>query len=528
MTSMAALLAACGSNPKVETSGSTAASTSSAAAPSATTAAGPFRTGGTLRVGNQAPAGDLEPLTANDGGTVNAVQTALEYLSFPAADLTLQPRLATAWKAGSSPKEWTFTLRQGVLWQDGTPFGADDVVASFKRYADPKGTTVALSSLTGILSPEGVEKVDDSTVRFTLDRAYADFPTLVSAFNFTVPILPKDYKAGDFKKGGVGTGAYMLKQYVAQQKATYVRNDKYWGGKPHLDGIDLHFYAEAAPIVLAMQSGALDFLPGLAFRDALNLQGKPGLTVYSNPSSSYRPINMRVDVAPFSDVRVRQAIAYGIDRQKLNQTLLKGTGQIGNDHAFAPIFPSSPPAGAVPQREYDPAKAKALLAQAGHGNGLTVTLTTIDFEDIPQLGVLLQDQLKAVGVNVKLNQMTQSAFFGSGKNQPWLSLPMDIVYWASRGAPSQTIAPAYLSTASESSTHWKNKAFDALIAQFDAEVDLQKRHAIGAQAAKIMHDEVPALIPYWLKEWRVIKSGVQGIAPGPNVVFDPSKAGLGT
>ena len=524
LTSLGALLAACGENPSKDAAGTTGGATSPDAG--TTQATSGFRQGGTLRAGGITPAGDLEPLTMNDGGTVFAVQNACEYLCFPAPDLRLQPRLARSWKPGASVKDWTFSLRDDVLWHDGSRMTADDVVASFDRYTDPKGTASALSSFAGILTKGNIEKVDDVTVAFHLDRPYADFPYLVSGLNYATPILPRSYQPGDFRKGGVGTGAYVLKSYTSKQRATYARNDKYWGGRPHLDGIDVRYYAEAPPMVLAMQGGDLDVLPGLGFSDAQPLRNQSGLQVFENPSSSYRPVHMRVDTAPFDDKRVRQALGYAIDRDAIIQSLLGGHAERGNDHAFAPIFPVSPQGDDVPQRPHDVARAKELLAAAGHGNGLKIKLTTLEYEDIPRLAVLLKQQLRQANVDLSLQIMPQAAFFGSGDNQPWLQVPMGIVYWASRGAPSQLIAPAYLSNGVWNSAHWKNPEFDRLVAALDAEADQGRRRQLAAQAAKLMQDETPALIPYWLREIRVVRKGLQGVPSGPNVVWDPSGIGF--
>lgn len=517
-SAIGALLAACGGNP------SKGADTSQR-----TVGPGkekPFRKGGTARLGVVTPPGAMDPITDNDDGTTYTVMVACEYLCFPRPDLSLEPKLATAWKPGSSVKEWTFTLRSNVLWHDGSKLTADDVVASFDRYSDPKGVASALSSFDGILSKGNIERVDDLTVRFHLDRPYADFPYLVCALNYATPVLPKNYTPGDYRKGGVGTGAYVLRSYKAQRSAHFVRNDRYWGGSPHLDAVEITYYSEPAPMVLAMQGGREDLLPLISYKDSQNLRGRRGVQVFESPSSSYRPAHMRVDTAPFDDKRVRQAIALSVDRQALVTALLGGSAQIGNDHAFAPVFPTSPAAGAVAQRKLDVGQAKKLLAAAGHGNGLSITLTTLQYQDIPQLAVLLKQQLAKANVDLSLKVLTSTAYFGSGNNQPWLEVPMGIIYWASRGTPSQLIEPAYLSRGVWNSAHWKSSQFDQLMASFDGESDEAKRKQTATKAAQLMHDETPALIPYWLKEIRAVNNGLQGVPPGPAVVLDPSGMGF--
>ena len=155
-----------------------------------------------------------------------------------------------------------------MLWQDGSPFTVDDVVASFDRITDPKVGSAALSAFAGVLSNGNIEKVDAQTVKFHLDRPYGDFPTLVSSFNYNSVILPKDYKEGTFTKGGIGTGPFILKTFSADQGASYVKNPKYWGGPtlPYLDAVQIKYFADTPPIVLAIQGGSIDVFPQVPYQ----------------------------------------------------------------------------------------------------------------------------------------------------------------------------------------------------------------------------------------------------------------------
>jgi peptide/nickel transport system substrate-binding protein len=484
------------------------------------------RRGGTVRLGAIAPSGDVEPLTVNDGGAAATVQTACEYLCFPSPDLRLQPRLATGWRPGRTVAEWTFTLRHDVRWHDGSPLTVEDVVASFDRYADPALGASAHASFRGILEPGNVERLDERTVRFHLARPYADFPYLVSALNYSAPILPRDYEAGDFARGGVGTGAYRLEKLDPRRGATYVRHDAYWGGSPQLDKLEIRYFDEARPMVRALEEGEIGVVGGLGFIDAEPLFRSGDIRVYENPSSSYRPVHLRVDTPPFDDRRVRQALGLALDRETIINSLLGGHADLGNDHAFAPIFPLSPRGVEVPQRRLDLARAKQLLAEAGRPRGFSATLTTLQYEDIPRLARVIRDQLYLAGVELELKILPQAEYFGSGARQPWLEVPMGIVYWASRGTPSQLIAPAYLGGAVWNSAHWRDKRFDDVMARFDGEVDVGRRRALAIEGATLMQEETPALIPYWLRELRAVRREVHGVAPGPNVVWDPSSVAL--
>ena len=511
-----ALLAACGGNE--EGGGST------------TESVAPKR-GGTGRFGVTTPASDVDPVTAFSTGATMTAQVAGEYLCFPDPEYNLEPRLATKWEP-QKPDEWTFTIRQGVKWHDGSPLTVDDVVATFERLTDPKSNSAALSAFQGILSHGSTEKVDEQTVRFHLDRGFVDFPYLVSAFNYNAIILPETYEIGDFVKGGVGTGPYILKQYSPKQGATFVPNPDYWGaGMPYMDGVEIKYYDDTPPIVLALQGGEIDVFPLTPFQGSQALFNDPNIKVLQSRSSEYEAVHMRVDQEPFSDVRVRQAIASCLDRPALVQGLFDGRAEPGNDHAFAPIYPASAKVTAqVPQRNQDYDQAKQLLADAGNTNGLDIELTTLQFLEIPQYAQFIQQQCKPAGINVKLTIQDQTTYYGSGKSQPWLVVPFGIVGWASRGSASQTIGPAYLcrsvpkpdlsNAGAWNSAHWCEPDFDKLVFQSDAELDEAKRQEIAVKAATIQHDQVPALVGYWIKEQRTMRQNVHGLPAGPNLHLD--------
>jgi peptide/nickel transport system substrate-binding protein len=484
---------------------------------------GPIKRGGTARLGLVVPASDPEPVTMFSSGAIFTVMAAAEGLCFPRPDYTLEPKLATEWKSGNGAKEWTFTLREGVKFHDGSTMTADDVVATFDRLTDPDNESAALSAFQGILSYEQTEKVDDKTVRFNLDRPYVDFPYLLSLFNYNALVLPKNYEMGSFSKGNIGTGPYILKEYRPEQGATYVKNPNYWGkGKPYMDGVEASYYDDNSPLVLAMQGGEIDVVPQIPFQGSQALFQDPSIVVLENPSSEYRGLHMRVDKKPFDDKRVRQALALCIDRPELVEGLFEGRAVLGNDHPFAPVYPSSPATTAVPQRERDIARAKKLLSDAGHSNGIEVELTTERYLEIPQYAVTLKEQCKAASIDIKLNILPQAEYYGSGDNQPWLEVPLGIVDWASRGSASQTIAPAYLCDGIWNAAQWCNEEYDQLVREFDGELDEQRREDLAKQAARLQQEETPGIIAYWTKELRVVKDNVAGLAKGPNIVLDMS------
>ena len=480
-------------------------------------AAGPVERGGVARFGCSLPTADVDPVTMFDQGAIFTAQLAGDYLALSNPDYSLRPGVATKWEMGSSPQEWRFTLREGVSFHDGSPVTADDIVYTFDLLTNPKTESAALSAFAGILSYQHTEKVDEQTIAFHLDRPFVDFPYQVSAFNYNAIILPKGYEIGQFIKGGVGCGPFILKEYHFKQGAKFVRNPHYWAkGLPYLAGAEMKYYSDTQATVLALQAGDIDVFPQTPYQGSQPLFNDPNVQVLQAPSSEYRAVNMRVDRKPFTDKRVRQAVAYCLDRPGLVQGILGGRGDIGSDHPFAPVYATAPSTDEVPQRSQDYDKAKQLLADAGFSGGVDLPeLVTEQFLEVPQYAQLIQQQCKPAGIRIKLNQEDQSTFYGSGKNQPWLVVPFGIVDWGGRGSVSQLILPAYTCKGIWNSAHWCNAQFDKLMAQFDGEPDEQRRKQTAVEAAKLQQDETPALLAYWIKGQRTARKTVHGLPAGP-------------
>lgn len=499
-----------------------------ACAPGGTTTTGApsavARRGGTITVGMPNPTGPVDPVTMTDIGAVDTVLVAAEYLTFPKADGTLEGRLATEWTAQDA-RTWVFKLRPGVTFHDGSPMTADDVVATFDRITDPHGGSAGLQSLGGILSPGGTTKVDDHTIRFKLDRGYAEFPYLVSAFAYNTAILPKSYRTGDFVKGGIGTGPYVLTSYQPNGRAQFKRNEKYWNSDAaYLDTVTVQYFSDSNAQVLAIQTGEVDLVPSVEPSALRTLKGAANLVQQQAQSASFQTLQMRTDIKPFDDKRVRQALALSLDRTQLMTALMDNKATLGNDHLFAPTFPSANQIAAqVEQRKRDVAQAKRLLADAGHPNGLQVTLTTARIFECVDHATLVKDMAKEAGFDIALNIMTAEQYFASGDNSPWLTVPLGITNWGSRGSASQILEAIIVSGAPYNSAHYSNRALDELIAQYDNTTDPAARTKVGASIAQVLHDDVPNCVSYFKNQVRVSAPKVGGVPAGPGDFPDFTK-----
>ena len=291
------LLAACGS------SGSSSSSPSAAASGSALPA---VVTGGTLKAVIPPPLKTLDPVTIYDQGGIVLVYQIAEYLIDLSNTNALKPKLALTWTPNQKGDVWTFVLRQGVTFNDGSPFEAADVVASIERVINPKSGSGALAALAGILSPGGTKATDTHTVVFNLDKPFADFPYLVSSSSYNTAILPRNY-AGNFQAKPVGTGPWMMQSYATNQHANLVKNPTYWGkdaqGRqlPYLDGLNFALVTDTSAANLQLQSGAVDVQPQTVFQGGASVLSDSALRVDVYPSSGIREVAFNVNKTPWQD-----------------------------------------------------------------------------------------------------------------------------------------------------------------------------------------------------------------------------------
>ena len=224
------------------------------------------------------------------------------------------------------------------------------MVYTYQLQTNPKGGSNALSAFGGVLLPSGVKKVDDFTVEFHLLAPNGNFPYLTSSDNYNMIILPKGYDPAKWESTFLGTGPFKLGSYTPKSGATFTRNEAYWGKKALPSQTQFTFYDTQNPSILALTGGTIDVVGQFAVSGAEELL-TGSYNIIKLKSSAHRQLSMRNDQAPFTDPRVRQAIALTLNRPQIVQALFKGYADVGNDSPFAPVFPSTNTS--VPQRTQD-------------------------------------------------------------------------------------------------------------------------------------------------------------------------------
>ena len=495
----------------------------------ADTGAADVQPGGTIRVALIQPTTEPNPLLVQDEGGAGMLGSTGEYLSFSDENLELQPRIAESWEPNEDGSVWTFTIREGITFHNGATLTAQDVVATFDKLINPDGGSAnAQSALGGVLSQGNIEAPDDTTVVFNLDAPNGNFPTLVSSANYNAIIIPADLDPADWGQTFEGTGPFKLESFTPQQGATFVRNEEYWGEKANAEAVEVKFYAEEAPMVLALQGDEVDFVEHFSVSGGRALLDDPNVQVIAISTATHRQLHMRTDREPFTDARVRQAIALSIDRNALVDGLWEGRAEIGNDSPFAPLYPSTDTD--VPQRQQDLEQARQLLADAGQEN-FRVQLDTWDGFEIPDLAQLVKNYGAEIGVTIDLKITDAATYYGDGVfgNSTWLDSVMGITDYGHRPVPNVYLTAALAGDPKIgvwNSAHFRNDEYDELVRQYVAALDLESQRTLAGQIQQLLLDETPIIFPYFYNFLSAAKPNLQGAVSAATGQFDLSRAGF--
>jgi peptide/nickel transport system substrate-binding protein len=503
LPALGAVLAACGSSSTQST-------------PTTSSARG--KPGATIRAGILVPTGAIDPITIADQGGQDMISQTGEYLCLADQHLVLRPVLATSWKPNADASAWTFTIRQGVKFSDGSPMTVDDVVYTFKTQCDPKNGTNALSAFGGVLLPDGVVKASDTTVTFNLESPNGNFPYLCSTDNYNMVIVPDNYNFKNWQSSFIGTGPFIKESYTPNVGATFARNPSYWGQKALPARTEFTFYPEEAPMTAALQAGSIDVEGQFSVATSPQLLGGD-FTIISLRTSTHRELSMRNDLHPFTSKYARQAIAYTLDRPAIVSALFKGYAEIGNDSPFAPVFRSTDPS--VPQRAKNLTLAKQLLAKAGVPRGFSTPLLTETTQEIPHFAEIVKQSAAQIGVDISLTVETPTKYYGSAEfgKSDWLDGEMSLVDYGARSVPNVFLeAPLQTISSKTGSGSWNaarfsNPTYDMLSKQYIAALDLSSQRRIAGEIQRLLLDETPIIYAYFYDFLTATAKNITGVYP---------------
>ncbi len=482
------LLAACGSS-------ATATTTTATTLPTPT-----IRKGGDLSVG----------LTGGSGADTLDPHQGLTYLDTARAQQLYQPLLQLNNQAQTeyvlaeeitpkgSTSEWVIRLKAGIEFHDGQPLGADDVIFTLRRILNPKKPLSGASSL-GPVDLNGLKKLDALTVQVPMKTPYGSFIDQL-AYWYYLYIVPVGFVVSKPN----GTGPFQFQSFTPGRQSVFTRNDNYWKpGLPHVDSVTIIDFSDAAALQNALVTNAIDAAGGLEGPQLATLSKNSALKTIASQTGAITPFTMRVDKAPFNDVKVRQAMRLIVNRPQLIESALDGYAYAGSD-VFSPYDPDFDHSL---HREQDIGQAKHLLKAAGQEN-LTVSLTTSAVATgTVAMATVLKQQAQEAGVTINLNEVDPTTFFGPNYLQ-WTFSQDFYNYSPYLGQ----VAESFLPTSPFNETHWDDPAYTTLYNQANQTLNAGTRREIIHEMQLIDFNKGGYIIPAFIDALDAYSTKITGFS----------------
>jgi len=434
-----------------------------------------------------------------------------EYLSLTDENNITHPYLLESWEASEDLKTWTLNLRQGIKWNNGDDFVADDVVFTMEEWLDEEVGSSTLG-LMSYLTAENIEKVDEHTITLHLDAAQIAVPEHL--FHYPNQIMNYRTFEGDFIQAPVGTGPYTLDEYSEGERVVLKARADYWqtgaDGQPlpYLDEmVYIDLGEEVSAWIAAFQGGEIDAISEPLATVFLALKDDPNANIIGMPTGQTRVLRMRVDKEPWTDNNVRMALKLCQDHEKILAMAHFGEGAPGADFHVAPVHPAYCERPIPP---YDPDRARSLLEEAGYGDGLTVEIAVAsDWTDVVSYAEILKEDAAPAGFNIQINTMPVSAYWDL-----WTECDLGVTPWTHRPLGTMVLSLAYICDAAGEAvpwneTRWCDDEFTALLRQAEGTLDVEERRQIMCQLEEIQYERGSIGIPYWQGIWMIAHKKVQ-------------------
>ena len=410
--------------------------------------------------------------------------------------------LAESWDASDDAVVWTFKIRKGVEFHNGKTLDSTDVVESINHHRGEETKSAA----KGIIAPITDVKADGKdTVVMTLSGGSADFPYLMSDYH--LGICPAKPGGGIDWESGVGTGSYVLKSFNPGVRTDTTRNPNYWkDGFAHFDGIVSLFIADVAARTSALRTGEIDGMQSVDLKTVHLLKRASGIVVFHSTGNQHVTLPMFTDVAPFDNNDLRLALKYAIDREEWLKVILKNYGELGNDFPIGPANQFRATADEIPQRAYDPEKAKHHLKKAGYDSiDLKLHVSDTAFEGAVDASSLYSERAKVAGINIEVVREPKDGYWSN----VWMAKPWVGSYWGGRPTEDWMFSQVYSTGADWNESHFAHERFMKLMVEGRAELNQAKRREIYVEMQRILHNEGGAVIPLFMSYVSAVTDKVQ-------------------
>ncbi|WP_342598980.1 ABC transporter substrate-binding protein [Psychrobacillus sp. FSL H8-0483] len=469
----------------------------------------------------------LDPIAATDGESFKVTQNVFEtLLNFGDEDTTINPGLAKEWEASEDGLTYTFKLQEGVKFHDDTDFNAEAVVKNFERWANGSEDKFPYyaSMFGGFKADEGhvIESVTadgDYTVVFKLKRAQAPFLKNIAMSPFGIASPTAFEAAGDkFGDNPVGTGPFKFVEWKRNDSITIEKFDGYWvDGLPKLDKVVFRAIPDNSARLNELLAGGIDLADGVNPADGVTVEGDSNLQLFERPSMNVGYLGLTTTRPPFDNVKVRQAMNYAIDKQAIIDAFFEGRAQIAKN----PMPPSiSGYNDDIPGYEYDPAKAKALLAEAGFADGFEMELWAMPvprpyMPDGAKVAEVIQKNLEDIGVKAKIVSYEWATYLEKARNG---EADAFMLGWTGDNGDADNFIYVLLdqdNIGSNNYTYYSNDELHKILIEAQTEVDEEKRNDLYKQAQEIIFEDAPWVPLAHSTPLLAGKANITGFIPHP-------------
>jgi peptide/nickel transport system substrate-binding protein len=456
--------------------------------------------GGSVRMASNlhGPDDQLDPILFTS--TIDYTRGRATYNSLVqhANDLTPQPELATSFEPNSNATEWTFKLREGVTWHDGSKFTADDAVYSMNRHLGEDTTSVINSVLKSI---KEFKKTGPYEMKAIMNSPNSDLPTLMGLFQTKIV---KEGSTG----GGIGTGPYVLDSFQPGVKSVHSRNNNYWREGANLDAIEITAITDPVARVNALISGDMQMITQPDPNAFRQIESADNVTLLSTPAAVQLGICILKNSEPGSNGDFVKGMQYIQDRERIVKRVLKGKGSLGNDtpvsYAHGPDFCKE-----LPQRQFDPDKAKFHFKKSGFSSAeLYVAPVTSGIEDT---ALTAQANCAKIGFDLKLKKVPTDGYWGA----VWMKEPLNVVTWNMRPTANSQMAIQFGPGGNWNDTFWNNDRMGELLRLSLAELNPDKRHAMYCEMQTLIHNGSGMVIPAFSNINDGIANNIMGMPTVP-------------
>ncbi|MDA2890315.1 ABC transporter substrate-binding protein [Mycolicibacterium sp. BiH015] len=462
--------------------------------------------GGSLVAAIAGEPDQLDPHKTSAYFSFEVLENVFDTLVEPDANLEMQPALAQSWEVSPDQLTWTFRLRSGVTFHDGTPLTADDVVYSYRRIIDEQLTNSdKFSSVTAVEAP------DPETVVLRVNRPTPNMLTNLGGFKGMAIVSRANVESGQIATRPIGTGPFSFLGQKSGDSIALGANPSYWGGPPEVSGVTFRFISEPSTALSALQAGEIDWTDSVPPQRVTQLRDDESLELVVTPSNDYWYLALNEAREPWNDVRVRQAIAYAIDRDAIVQATSYGTAA-KNQLAIPQGNPWFTPYDRYSSGGVD--KARELLEQAGAAPSSLDMLVTTEYPETVTAAQIIADNLAPLGITVDIRTVDFATWLDEQNSGNFDMLMMG---WLGNIDPDDFYYAQHHTDGTSNAQKFSDPEVDRLLDAGRVDTDEASRKAVYAKAATLIADEVSYIYlynPSVIQAWNPALSGYEARRDG--------------